>query len=118
VSGEVDVGGTTTAIGGSGLLSVTNGGTVTAANAHVYASGTLTGNSSVTTTNGTTVDGTVSPKGGGGTLAIGGNLSLTSGATHATTQCKVSPTGSVNHTSNQRFRASLSRRASVGNHDR
>jgi hypothetical protein len=82
ISGEADVGGTTTAAGG------TDSGTVTAANVHVWDSGTLTGNGTVSTTNGTTVDGTLSPKGGGTTLSIGGNVQLNLGAT---TQCNVTP---------------------------
>jgi hypothetical protein len=88
ISGEADVGGTTSAAGGTGLLTVTNSGTVTAANVHVWDSGTLTGNGTVSTTNGTTVDGTLSPKGGGTTLSIGGNVQLKLGAT---TQCNVTP---------------------------
>jgi T5SS/PEP-CTERM-associated repeat protein len=88
ISGEADVGGTTSA---TGLLTVINSGTVTAANVHVWDSGTLTGNGTISTTNETTVDGTLAPKGGGTALTIGGNLSLTSGATHGTTQCNVTP---------------------------
>jgi hypothetical protein len=67
---------------------VTNGGTVSASSVHLYKSGTLTGNGTVTTTSGTTVDGTLAPKGGGTTLSIGGNLSFTG---FATMQCKVTP---------------------------
>lgn len=89
ISGEADVGGTTSATGGTGLLTVINSGTVTAANVHVWNSGTLTGNGTVSTTNGTTVDGTVSPKGGGTTLTIGG--ALTFSGTAATMQCNVTP---------------------------
>ena len=85
---ELDIGGTTNAAGGTGLLTVTSSATVTAASVHVWNSGTLTGNSTVSTTNGMTVDGTISPNGGGGTLTFGGGLSF-SGL--ATTQCKVTP---------------------------
>jgi T5SS/PEP-CTERM-associated repeat protein len=88
VSGEVDVGGTTTVAGGTGLLTVTNSAILTAASVHVWKSGTVTGNGTVTTTSGTTVDGTVAPNGAGGTLNFGGALQLNSGAT---TQCKVTP---------------------------
>lgn len=84
ISGEADVGGTTSAAGGTGLLTVTNSGTVTAANVRVWDSGTLTGNGAVSTSNRTTVDGTLSPRGGGGTLT----LQLNGGAT---TQCNVTP---------------------------
>jgi T5SS/PEP-CTERM-associated repeat protein len=73
VSGEVDVGGTTTVAGGTGLLTVTNGGSVTAASIHAWKSGTLTGNGIVSTTNGTTIDGTLAPS---GTLTVGSNLSF------------------------------------------
>lgn len=88
ISGEADVGRTTSAAGGTGLLKVTNSGTVTAANVHVWDSGTLTGNGTVSTTNGMTVDGTVAPKGGGTTLTVGGALQLDGGSA---TQCNVSP---------------------------
>ena len=89
ISGEADVGGTTSAAGGTGLLTVTNSGTVTAANVHVWDSGTLTGNGTVSTTSGTAVEGTVSPKGGGTTLTIGG--AVTFSGTAATMQCYVTP---------------------------
>jgi T5SS/PEP-CTERM-associated repeat protein len=89
VSGEADVGGTTSGAGGTGLLTVTNGGTVSAGTSvHIWNSGTLAGNATVSTTNGTTIDGTIAPNGGGGTLTIGGDLQLHSGAT---TQCNVTP---------------------------
>lgn len=68
--------------------SVTNGSTVKAGSVCVYNSGTLTGNSTVTTTSGTTVDDTLAPNGAGGTLSFVGGLSF-SGL--ATTQCKVTP---------------------------
>jgi fibronectin-binding autotransporter adhesin len=76
--GEADVGGTSSTA--TGQLKVTDSGTVTAASAHVYDSGTLTGNGTVSTTSGTTVDGTLSPS---GRLTIGGagGLQLDSGAT-------------------------------------
>ena len=80
------VGGTNTGAGGFGLLSITNGGAVNAASVYVWKSGTLTGNGTVSTTNGTTIEGTVSPS--SGTLTIGGDLFLKGGAT---TQCNVTP---------------------------
>lgn len=88
ISGRCDVGGDNGTQGGVALLSVTNSGTVSASNVHVYKSGTLTGNGTVSTTNanGMTVDGTVSRT--VGTLTIGGNVGLTS---TATTQCSVTP---------------------------
>lgn len=79
VIGELDIGGTTNMSGGTGLLTVTNGGTVTAANAHLYKSGTLTGNSTFSTTNGTNLEGTLKPS---GRLTIGsGNLTIANGGT-------------------------------------
>jgi T5SS/PEP-CTERM-associated repeat protein len=88
ISGTLYLAGTINGDGGTGLLTVTNGGTVSASTIHVYKSGTLTGNATVSTTNGTTVDGTVAPNGGGGTLTFDGALQLDGGAT---TQCKVTP---------------------------
>lgn len=85
LSGGLDVGGASNASGGTGLLTVTNGGTVTAASLHVWKSGTLTGNSTVSTTNGTTVEGTVAPS---WTLQITGDLVLQG---TAATQCNVTP---------------------------
>jgi hypothetical protein len=58
---------------------------VTAASVHVWGSGTLTGNGTVTTTNGTTIDGTLAPT---GTLTINGDLTF---GTLGTMQCNVSP---------------------------
>jgi T5SS/PEP-CTERM-associated repeat protein len=93
--GVLYVGGTNGSPGGTGLLTVTNGGTVSAGDTvQVFNSGTLTGNGTVSTTNGTTVDGTVAPKGGGTTLTFGGNLTLNSGNSGnngATTLCNVTP---------------------------
>jgi hypothetical protein len=75
-SGPIYLGGTIDGPGGDGLLTVTNSATVTATNIHVYPSGTLTGNSTVTvtTTSGTTVEGTLEPS--SGRLTIGGNLTF------------------------------------------
>jgi T5SS/PEP-CTERM-associated repeat protein len=88
-NGLLYVGGTINGSGGTGLLTVTNGGTVTSSGiVQVYKSGTLKGNGTVSATNGTTVDGTVAPNGGGGTLNFGGALKLNLGAT---TQCKITP---------------------------
>jgi fibronectin-binding autotransporter adhesin len=71
-AGNLYVGGTINGAGGTGLLTVTNSASVTAASIHVYPSGTLTGNSTVSTTNGIIVDGTISRI--VGTLTIGGDL--------------------------------------------
>ncbi len=76
-SDGVYVGGDPGGAGGIGLLSATNGGTVSAASVYVFPSGTLTGNGtiSITATYGVTFDGTLEPS--GGTLSITGNGSLT-----------------------------------------
>jgi hypothetical protein len=78
---------------GTCLLAVNSGSSVTAASVHVYPSGTLTGNATVTTPNGgtTTVEGTLSPN---WTLTITGNL-LFSG-TSPLMQCNVTPSNSGN----------------------
>jgi T5SS/PEP-CTERM-associated repeat protein len=89
--GALYVAGTVNGDGGTGLLTVTNGATVTAGSAHVFKSGTLTGNGTVSLGSGSglaTVDGTVAPSGGGTTLTIGGLLQLNSSAT---TRCNVTP---------------------------
>lgn len=67
--------------GGIGLLTVTNGGTVSAASVYVFSSGTLTGNGTVSTTstNGTAVDGALAPS-GQLTISGAGNLTLNSSA--------------------------------------
>jgi len=83
------VGGTNTGTGGTGLVSVTNGGSVSAVSVYVWGSGTLTGNGTVNvnSSSGTaTFDGTLAPNGGGGTLTVDGSLQLNGSAT---TQCKV-----------------------------
>lgn len=82
-SGRCDVGGDNGSPGGVAPLSVTNGATVSAGNAHVYKSGTLTGNGTVSTTSGAIIDGTLKPN---GTLTVGGDLTLTG---PATMQCNV-----------------------------
>jgi T5SS/PEP-CTERM-associated repeat protein len=89
------LGGTINVQGGTGLLSVTNSGKVTAAPVHVWKSGTLTGNGTLsvgsTGTGTATVDGTISRS--SGTLTITGNLSLTSSAA---TQYSVTPQDPLN----------------------
>jgi hypothetical protein len=74
----LNVGGTNTGAGGTGLLTVKNSGTVTAASVHAWKSGTLTGNGTVSTTSGTTIDGTLAPT---GTLTISGDLNFGPGGT-------------------------------------
>jgi len=87
LSGALDVG-----AGGTALLTITDGGSVTAASVHLYPSGTLTGNSTVTTTGGTTVEGTLEPS--SGRLTIGGSLSFS--GTSSLMQCNVVPGGADN----------------------
>jgi hypothetical protein len=95
VSDEVDVGGTTSGAGGTGLLSVTNGGTVSAGTSvHVWNSGTLSGKGTVNVNSGSgtaTIDGTLSPN---WTLTINGNLTFTS--TNSLMQCNVTANNSGN----------------------
>lgn len=78
--------------GGIALLTVSNGGTVNAASAVVYGSGTLTGNGTVTTTSGTTLYGTLEPS--GGRLTIGGNLTFSGGS--SLMECNVVPASADN----------------------
>jgi T5SS/PEP-CTERM-associated repeat protein len=92
-SGRCDVGGDDGTLGGIALLSIMNSGTVSAANVHVYNSGTLSGNNStVSTTNGTTIDGTIEPSSGRLTISSG-NLTFTSTALMLS---KVTPTSADN----------------------
>jgi T5SS/PEP-CTERM-associated repeat protein len=90
--GPIYVGGSTNGAGGDGLLTVTNSATVTAPNIRVYTSGTLTGNSTVTTTTGTTVEGTLEPS--SGRLTIGGNLIFSGNG--ALMECNVVPASADN----------------------
>jgi T5SS/PEP-CTERM-associated repeat protein len=90
------VGGTSSGAGGTGLLIVSNEGIVevlgvpnTSGVVHVYPSGTLTGNSTISATNGTTIEGTIAPYGVEGTLTIGGDITFSGQA--ATLECNVRP---------------------------
>ena len=84
--GGLYVGGDNTTAGGTGLLTVINEARVTAANVHVWKSGTLTGNGTVTTANGTTtMDGTLAPS---WTLTVSGDVGF---GTLGTMQCNVTP---------------------------
>jgi hypothetical protein len=84
--GALDVGGLG-APGGIGLLSITNGRTVSAGSIYVYKSGTLTGNGTFNVTNGgTTLEGTLAPS--GGTLSLGSDMTL---SLSAATECNVTP---------------------------
>jgi T5SS/PEP-CTERM-associated repeat protein len=94
ISGRAGVGGDQVTTGGIGLMSVTNGGTVSAATVRVFGSGTLTGNGTVTVASGSgtaTFEGTLAPS---GQLTISGNLTFDS--TAATMQSNVVPAGADN----------------------
>ncbi len=105
------VGGILNGGGGTGLLTVTNGGLVTADGVHVYPSGTLTGNAKVSTTSGTTVEGTLSPN---WTLTIGGDLTFYGTATTMPTmQCNVTPANLNSVDAEVTGRATLTGRVSV-----
>jgi T5SS/PEP-CTERM-associated repeat protein len=91
VGGGIYVGGDANGYGGTGLLTAINGATVTAANVRVWKSGTLTGNGTVITTNGTTIEGTLAPN---GQLAINGDVSFS--GTVATMECHVVPASADN----------------------
>ena len=83
VTGAISVGGNAGSAGGTGLLTVTNSGTVSAGSVHAWQSGTVTGNGTVTTTttDGTKIDGTLEPSSGqliisGGDLIFNGTTAL------------------------------------------
>lgn len=90
INGGAKVAGDASA-GGTGLMKVTNSGTVSAVSVYVFSSGTLAGNGTITTTNGTTLDGTIAPS---GRLTIGGNLTFASSA--AAMQSNVVPASADN----------------------
>src|ERR1051326_2289031 len=100
------VGGTNGSPGGTGLLTVTSGGKVTATSVYVYKSGTLSSNGAINATSGPPVDGTFAPNGGGGTLNFSGALQLSSAAV---TQCQVTP-----HDPSTTPQVSVSGQASLG----
>jgi VCBS repeat-containing protein len=103
------IGGTNTGAGGTGLVSVTSGGSVSAVSVYVWGSGTLTGNGTVNVNSGSgtaTFDGTLAPNGGGGTLSLVGSLHLDGGAT---TQSIVTP-----HDPSTTPQVSVSAQASLG----
>jgi T5SS/PEP-CTERM-associated repeat protein len=85
-TGHVFVAGGSLGPGGTAMLHIDNGATVTAANLTVYEPGTLTGNGFVDATGGTTLEGTLAPD---QTISLTGNLAF--GAT-ATMLSTVTPT--------------------------
>jgi T5SS/PEP-CTERM-associated repeat protein len=106
-TGGLYVGGVNGSPGGTGLLTLSNGGKVSVANVYVYQSGTLTGNGRVGATNGTTLEGTLSPN---WTLTINGDLTFT--GTAATMQCNVTP-GNVGNDAEVTGTATLNDKLSV-----
>jgi len=94
VTGAISVGGDAGSAGGTGLLTVTNSGTVTAASVHAWQSATVTGNGTVTTTSGTTnIEGTLEPS--SGQLTISGGDLIFNGTT-ALMLCNVVPASADN----------------------
>jgi T5SS/PEP-CTERM-associated repeat protein len=85
-TGHVFVAGSALGPGGTSLLRVDNGATVTAANLTVHEPGTLAGSGFIETTGGTTIEGTLAPD---QTISFTGNLAF--GAT-ATMLSTVTPT--------------------------
>jgi len=85
-SGHVFVAGSSLGPGGTAMLHIDNGATVTAANLTVYGPGTLSGSGFIETTAGTTLEGTLAPD---QTISFTGNLAF--GAT-ATMLSTVTPT--------------------------
>jgi T5SS/PEP-CTERM-associated repeat protein len=100
IGGRCDVGGDNQTLGGVALLSVTSGGSVSAGNVHAFKSGTLTGNGTITTTNGTTIEGTLEPSGTppNDTLTISsGDLTFcSSSGCSPLMECNVVPVGADN----------------------
>lgn len=104
LSSRLFVSGTENGDGGTGLLSITNGGAVIVTNNNSYASvtvgpsGTVTGNGTLATTSEPTVfvKGTLAPS--SGTLSIGGSLSTSnlSLLNTAVTACNVTPSAADN----------------------
>jgi T5SS/PEP-CTERM-associated repeat protein len=84
--GVLYVGGTNGNAGGTGLLTVTNGGKASAGSVYVYKSGTLAGKGSVSGT--TTIEGTLAPD---WTLTITGDIIFLSIGNTPTMQCSVIP---------------------------
>lgn len=89
-NGNVYVGGNESGAGGNGVLHLSNGGTVHAANVTVWHPGTVSGSGSVQATSGVTIEGTLSPE---HTLSINGDIAL---GTTATTLSTVTPTTADN----------------------
>lgn len=85
--GALSIGGNAGGAGGTGLLHIDNGGTVSAATFNIWEPGTLTGTGSIANTTTTTIQGTLAPE---QTISIAGNVTF--GPT-ASTVVTVTPAG-------------------------
>src|SRR5439155_24430182 len=88
--GALSIGGNVSGAGGTGLLHIDAGATVSAASLNVWSPGTLTGTGSVTNSTTTTIQGTLAPA---QTISLAGNLTF--GPT-ASTVITVTPPGAGN----------------------
>src|SRR5581483_4191059 len=86
----LSIGGNVSGAGGTGLLHLDKGGTVSAASVNVWSPGTLTGTGAITNSATTTIQGTLAPE---QTISISGNVTF--GAT-ASTMITVTPAGGGN----------------------
>jgi T5SS/PEP-CTERM-associated repeat protein len=77
--GALSIGGNVSGPGGTGLLHIDNGGTVSAASINIWGPGTLTGTGSITNSTTTAIEGTLAPE---QTISIAGNVTF--GVTAAT----------------------------------
>lgn len=88
--GALSIGGNVSGPGGTGLLHIDNGGTVSAASLNIWEQGTLTGTGSITNSTTTTIQGTLAPE---QTISIAGNVTF---GTTASTVINVTPAGGGN----------------------
>jgi len=88
--GALSIGGNVSGAGGTGLLHIDNGGTVSAASVNVWQPGTLTGTGSITNSTTTTIQGALAPE---QTISIAGNVTF--GPT-ASTSITLTPPGGGN----------------------
>jgi hypothetical protein len=86
----LSIGGNAGGEGGTGLLHLDGGATVSAATLNIWSSGTLTGTGSITNSTTTTIQGTLVPE---QTISIAGNVTF---GTTASTSVTVTPAGSSN----------------------
>ena len=86
--GALSIGGNAGGGGGTGLLHLNSGGTVSAATLNIWEPGTLTGTGSITNSTTTTIQGTLAPE---QTISIAGNVTF--GPTASTTVIVTPPGG-------------------------